>query len=91
MKVAAMFEKAESANSLLFAWNGCFFMWSVYFCMDAYKRDVVVIIEMGAYIQGLLILCGAYYPNFMVLPVVEICTTDSAIYSLRSNYTPLTQ
>ena len=36
--------------------------------MGAYKRDVVVVIKMGAYIQGVLILCGClnYYPDFMV-------------------------
>ena len=27
-------------------------------CMGAYKRDVVVVIKMGAYIHGVLILCG---------------------------------
>ena len=53
-KAAAMFEKAESANSLLFAVP---FHVGAYFCMGAYKRDVVVI-KMGAYIQGVLILCG---------------------------------
>ena len=50
-KVVATFEKAESANSLLFAWNRCIFMWGAYLCMDAYKHDVVVI-KMGAYIHG---------------------------------------
>ena len=48
-KVAATFENAESANSLQFA---------VPFHMGAYKRDVVVVIKMGAYIHGVLILCG---------------------------------
>ena len=57
-KVAATFEKAELANSLLFAWNGCLFMWGAYFCMGAYKCNVVVVIKMGAYIRGVLILCG---------------------------------
>ena len=57
-KVAATFEKAESANSLPFAQNGYLFMWGAYFCMGAYKRDVVVVIKMGAYIHGVLILCG---------------------------------
>ena len=33
-------------------------MWGAYFCMGAYKRDVVVVIKMGAYIHGVLILCG---------------------------------
>ena len=49
-----MFEKAESATSLSFA--VCFHM-GAYFCMCAYKRDVVVVIKMGAYIHGVLILC----------------------------------
>ena len=30
--------------------------------MGAYKRDVVVVIKMGAYIHGVLV--GAYYPDF---------------------------
>ena len=63
-KVAATFEKAESANSLPFAQNGCLFMWGAYFCMGAYKRDVVVVIKMGAYIHGVLILCGCLLSRF---------------------------
>ena len=51
-----MFEKAESANSLTFAWNGYLFMWGVYFSMGAYKHNVVVVIKMGSYIHGVLIL-----------------------------------
>ena len=35
-----------------------------YFCMDAYKRDVVVVIKMGAYIHGVLILCGCLLSRF---------------------------
>ena len=27
-------------------------MWGAYFCMGAYKSDVVVIIQMDAYIHG---------------------------------------
>ena len=38
-KIATTFEKAESANSLLFA---------VYFHVGAYKHNVVVVIKMGA-------------------------------------------
>ena len=68
-KVAAMFEKAESANSLPFAWNGCLFMWGAYFCMGAYKCDVVVVIKMGAYIHGLLILYGCLLSRFYGKPV----------------------
>ena len=29
-----------------------------YFCMGAYKRDVVAVIKMDTYIHGVLILCG---------------------------------
>ena len=39
-------------------------MWGAYFCMGAYKRDVVVVIKMGAYIQGVLILCGCLLSRF---------------------------
>ena len=42
-----------------------------YFCMGAYKRDVVVVIRMGAYIQGVLICVGAYYPDFTVSLIHE--------------------
>ena len=62
--VAATLKKAKSANSLPFARNGCLFMWSAYFCMGAYKRDVVVVIKMGAYIHGVLILCGCLLSRF---------------------------
>ena len=39
--------------------DGCLFMWGAYFYMGAYKCDVVVVIKMGAYIHGVLILFGA--------------------------------
>ena len=35
-----------------------------YFCMGAYKRDVIVVIKMGAYIHGVLILCGCLLSQF---------------------------
>ena len=48
--MATTFAKAKSANLLPFARNGCLAMWGTYFCMGAaYKRDVVVVIKMGAY------------------------------------------
>ena len=31
-------------------------MWGAHFCMGAYKRNVVVVIKMGAYIHGVLII-----------------------------------
>ena len=41
-------------------------MWGTYFCMGAYKckRDVVAEINMGAYIYGVLILCGCLLSQF---------------------------
>ena len=73
-KVAATFEKAESANSFPFAVP---FHMGAYFCMGAYKRDVVLVIKMSAYIHGVFILCGclfcvgAYYPDFTVAQVSQ--------------------
>ena len=40
-------------------------MWVAYFCMGAYKCDVVVI-KVGAYIHGYLFCVAAYYPDFTV-------------------------
>ena len=62
-KVAATFEKAEAAKLLPFARNGCLFMWGAYFCMGAYKRDVVVVIKMVPIFMGCLFCVGAYYPD----------------------------
>ena len=39
-------------------------MWGAYFCMGAYERNVVVVIKMGAYIHGVLILCGCLLSQF---------------------------
>ena len=39
-------------------------MWGAYLCMGAYKRNVVIVINMGAYIQGVLILCGCLSSRF---------------------------
>ena len=56
-----MFKKTESANSLTFAVH---FYMGAYFCMGAYKCDVVVVIKMGAYIHGVLILYGYLLSRF---------------------------
>ena len=74
-KVAATFEKAKSANSLPFARNGA------YFCMGAYKRDVVVVIKMGAYIHGVLILCGCLLSRFYGIREVESLRVQSFVAS----------
>ena len=55
----------QTANSLPL--TGAFsFMWGAYFCMGAYKRHVVVVIKMDAYIHGFLFSMGTYYPDFTV-------------------------
>ena len=43
-------------------------MWGAYFCMGAYKRDVVVVIKTGAYIHGCL-FC-VFYPDFTVYTIL---------------------
>ena len=40
-------------------------MWGAYFCMGAYKHNVVVVIEMVAYIHGVLILCGCLLSQYI--------------------------
>ena len=39
--------------------------------MGAFKRDVVVVITMGAYIHGVLILCGCLLSQFYGMPPME--------------------
>ena len=49
-------------------------MWGAFFCMGAYKRDVVVVIKMGAYIHEGILCVGAYYPDFTVVFVQSACS-----------------
>ena len=49
-----MFEKAESASVCM---ERVPFHVGAYYCMGAYKCDMVVVIRMGAYIHEVLILC----------------------------------
>ena len=44
-------------------------MWDAYVRMSAYKCDVVVVIKMGAYIHGVLILCGCIIQISRYVPV----------------------
>ena len=45
-------------ESRIFKFTSVCVLTGAYFHMGAYKRDVVVVIKMGAYIHGVLILCG---------------------------------
>ena len=47
-------------------------MWGAYFCIGAYKRDVVVVIKMGAYIHGFLFSMGAYYARLFGVNVIYL-------------------
>ena len=69
--LAITFEKAKSASSLPFAWNRCLFMWGAYFCMGAYKRDVVAEIKWVPIFMGCLFCVDAYYPNFTVCLLIQ--------------------
>ena len=75
-KLAATFEKKGriSKCTSVCAARGAFFMWGAYFCIGAYKRDVVVA-NMGAYIMGCLFSMSAYYPDFTVeIPRLHDCS-----------------
>ena len=79
-----MFEKAESANSLSF---GVPFHVGAYFCMGAYKRDVVVVIKMGAYIHGVLFcVCGCLLSRFygMRIMLSFVHMHDDGSYSYKT-------
>ena len=56
-KLAAIRLKSRISNfTSVYTLTG--FMWGAYFCMGAYKRNVVVVIKIGAYIHGVLIFYG---------------------------------
>ena len=48
--------------------------------MGAYKRDVVVVINMGAYIHVVLILCGCLLSRFY-----GISPKHGSVFNTRSN------
>ena len=56
--LSATFERRISKFTYVCTITGAFLMWGAYFCMGAYKHNVVVVIKMGAYIYRVLILCG---------------------------------
>ena len=55
-------------------------MWGAYFCMGAYKRDVVVVIKMGAYIHGVLILCGYLLSRFYFYGRVKVKCEQTLLF-----------
>ena len=58
-------------------------MWGAYFCMGAYKHDMVVVIKMGAYIYRVLILCGCLLSQFYSISKYYFHT-----YKVNRNHTP---
>ena len=54
---------------------------SAYFCMGAYKCDVVIITKIGACIHGCLFCMGAYYPDLVVN--VATCTCIAAVSHVK--------
>ena len=64
-KLAAMFKKSRITKfTPLKGAFSCGLMWGAYFCMGAYKCDVVIVMKMGAYIHEVLILCGYLLSRF---------------------------
>ena len=59
--LAATFEKPYQQIHFRLHSNECLFMWGAYFCMGAYKHNVVVEIKIGAYIYswGVLFCVGS--------------------------------
>ena len=51
-------------KKLMFAWQWMPFTWGTYFCKGAYKCGAVVVIEMGAYIHGVLIFYGCLLSRY---------------------------
>ena len=52
--------------------------------MGAYKRDVVVVIKMGAYIHGVLILCECLLSRFYgIIDRVFLCIYVGASHKLN--------
>lgn len=54
---------------------------SGYFCMGAYKCDVVIITKIGACIHGCLFCMGAYYPDLVVN--VATCTCIAVVSHVK--------
>ena len=71
--------------------NGCLFLRGAYFCMGAYKRDMVVVITIGAYIHGVLILCGCLLSRFYGIKHVSDRQLDLVKVIERERWRKMTQ
>ena len=61
-------------------------MWGAYFCMGAYKCDVIVVIKMGAYIHGVLTVGANKKFTFRFRSTVVLqCDRSSSV--VRTVYT----
>ena len=66
-------------------------MRGAYFCMDAYKRDMVVVITIGAYIHEVLILCGCLLSRFYGIKHVSDSQLDLVKVIERERWRKMTQ
>ena len=72
-KLAAMFKKSRITKfTPLKGAFSCGLMWGAYFCMGAYKHDVVVVMKMVPIFMRCLFCVGAYYPDFMVVYIYHV-------------------
>ena len=72
--------KAKSAN---LHGNGAFF-WAAYFCMDAFKHNVVPVVKMSAYIHGVLIFCGCLLSRVHLLIQWPSILNGSPLYQEKT-------
>ena len=55
--------------------NRCLFMLGTYFCISAFKHNVVVVIGMGSCIHGCLFSTGAF------IPILQYCHLECCVLS----------
>ena len=62
-------------------------MWGAYFCMGAYKRNVFVVIKMGAYIHGVLIILILRYTSSKgCLSTMHCMLHNTALYDAEAHH-----
>ena len=66
--------------------NGCLFMWGAYFCMGAYKPDVVVVIKMVPIFMGACFLWVLIIPilQYVIMYCVLLYHKVIQLYSMHS-------
>ena len=61
-------------------------MWGAYFCMDAYKRDVLVVIKMVLIFMGCLFFEGALLSGFYDIHLASSYLCAHLYFSHATNF-----